>query len=463
MPRFLPSNEHSFALRPKQVQKCATSLALVISLGAAFPTMCLGQNFPAGAILGAFNGIMNQAVQQQQQQQRYQQQLYYQQQQQQQQTQRYQQQQLDFERHREANREYQEQQQSARERTAAQRRQRDAAIEAAREKARAEAEVRAKAEQETRAVAQAEAQQRADAARTQKEEEDRQVRVELVNALVVDGRLGSALGDITVLVAARDTPHVIRNLSGDPMFVKPAAICFPFDRAPNLDTSTPDGRFLLATIDKIMKKGGNRVNPGNCTLGGFGSFDLLVFSRKQIEFTDLPTERIKAIIAAIREDAFVKFDIYLHSEYLAEAETRREKIDDDERLRARERTLAKENFRSREDQDVSAIYTKSPAPTVCLVGATDTGLTTLLTSEDSPYLDVVPKASTIQDTSAASAIFLALKTHDCLAAVGPTKILREVITGLDRDGILFEYHPKSIPVSQVSKLKLNASAVTNRR
>jgi hypothetical protein len=436
------------------LKRAAWAIALVTSI----VTIAYGQG-NAGAVFGAFGNIMNQAIQQQQQQQ--QQQLYYQQQQQQQQ--RLQQQQLDLQRQHEMDRQYQIQreqaQEKARERAAAQkeradaqRRQRDAVAEAAREKARTAAETKAKMDREAQAAAAAEQRQLAEA-------EARRVRGELLATLVVSDILGPATEDITVLIAARDTPRVIRNLSGDPMFVKSPAICFPFG-PPSMDTSTQDGRFLLATISQITKKGGGKVViPGDCTSGSFGPFDLLLFSRKEIESTDQPPDRIRPVLLAIREGAFVKFGIYLHADFLAESETRRQQIEDDEQRRTRERTRAKEQFQTRDDDVISVIYLKSPAPAVCLTAPTESGLAALLASEDSPYLDVVDKMSTTKDTSTAPAIFLALKTRDCLAAAGPTKILREVVAGLDRDGILFDYHAKSIPISQMSKWKVRANAV----
>jgi len=262
-------------------------------------------------------------------------------------------------------------------------------------------------------------------------------------ALAQLGVLGENSDDITALIAAHDTAHVIRNLSGDPSFTKPATLCFPFQKPEQSDASSSDGRFFLNVLEKIKKKGGNGLIPVPCDTTNFGQFDILVFVRGQLENTS--GEQIQKIADAVADGAFVKFgDVYKKTAFLDESEGRKQKIETDDRQRAQERSKSKEEFEKRDASAVSAIYIASPASAICIAGPVDGRLASKVKAADSPFADLVGNPTTFRETATAETIFLAIKQKECLAAVAATQVLRDVIKGLDRDGIQFDYHSGSL-------------------
>jgi chemotaxis protein histidine kinase CheA len=414
------------------------ALAVMITAG-LYSSLACAQNSASG-LMGAFSNMMNQAIQQQQLQQRYQQQqLYYQQQQQQQYLQQ-QQQQYQQQQQRGAAKEYEERREKARERAAARKREKDAALAAAREKERQDDEAKAKAAQEAQAKVEEEARRQAEEEKEKQQAALQKIRNQQILTLVGMSALGSGKEDITVLLAAHDTGRVVRNLEGDPVFVRAATVCFPFG-ALSVDTSTDGGRFTLDTLEKVKKKGGGGIIPVDCTPENFGQADLIVFSRNQLEEPELPPPAMKPVVDAIAQGAFIKFGIYAHATYIDEVEKRRQELEDQDQKRVAERKQFKEELMKRDENDISAIYVKVPALSICVNDASNGRLAQLLKGAKSPFSDLIAGETGQEQwryTAGPDAIFLALKAHDCLAAIATTKVLRKVMQGLERDGILYD-------------------------
>ncbi|HVH82021.1 MAG TPA: hypothetical protein VM782_21665, partial [Stellaceae bacterium] len=174
----------------------------------------------------------------------------------------------------------------------------------------------------------------------------------------------------------------------------------------------------------------------------FAQFDLLVFTPAEIDGRTVTAEQVQRVADAVHEGAFVKFGpgIYPKSDFIDEQGERRQKIGEDDQRRAQDRAKAKEDFQKRDGDAVSAIYLKTPASAVCFAGETEGRLARRVKAADSPFADMFGDQAQYREALTAESIFLAIKQNQCLAAVAPTKVLRDVIKGLDRDGILFDYH-----------------------
>jgi hypothetical protein len=177
--------------------------------------------------------------------------------------------------------------------------------------------------------------------------------------------------DIIVLIAAHDTQHVVRDLSGTPQFLRPAQGCFPF-KFMDQDKSTPEGRYLKEVIEGAEKKGSGKVKMSPCTSKNFGQYDLLVFSLDQMDPAANPAiraENIQPIVDAVTQGSFMQYgEAYTKTEFEADAQARADVIAKDEERRLRGMADAKREFKARDGADISAIYLKSPATNIC-VGA----------------------------------------------------------------------------------------------
>lgn len=398
-----------------------------------FPPPRGGPGPEAGAIVGGMLGIIGQAIQQQQQQQ------YIQQQQQLQQQQLLRQQQIEADHQRAAADAQARAQQEAAQRQAAaqeQARARQQAADAA--KARQQA-ADAKAAADARAKADAEEKRRLEAAN------------KLRSGPVFATLLGSDGQDITVLVVGADTPNVIRNLKGDPVFQNGATACLPFGM------NGLDQKFL-ATVKKQVEQKGGLVSTSllltSCNPSDLAGYEVVVFSRGQVAGGTM--EVLEPLANALHSRQFVSLGTYAIADFKA-AEIA--KADAERQTKMREeatRLDALNSFQTRDPSVVSVIHTEAPAGLVCIAASPDPeGVRYMLKRADSPFAHTVTASSVIRDPVAdADAIFLAFKRHECTAAVAPAGILRDVMQGLIRDGFKVEVDAGVITAEQVSNWKV---------
>jgi multidrug efflux pump subunit AcrA (membrane-fusion protein) len=225
----------------------ATALFSTLTINAqAQPPFPRG-NPNSGAIVGGVLGIIGEMARQQQQQQLLQQQQQQQQLFQQQAIQR--QQQIEADRQRAA---------AAAQSEAAQR---QADIQAANQQRQQAAAAQKQREQQAAAKAAVDAKAKADT--------EEKLHLDAGNKLRADPVFATILGtdgqDITVLIVGTDTPNVIRNLKGEPVFQNSATACLPFG-INGLKPAVPDecktadraeGRFgkLVAAPDFLQPRG----------------------------------------------------------------------------------------------------------------------------------------------------------------------------------------------------------------
>lgn len=271
---------------------------------------------------------------------------------------------------------------------------------------------------------------------------------ELKNTLLPFG----APDDIIVLIAAHDTPRVIRDLSGIPQFVHPAEGCFPF-KFMKSDPSTPMGRFLVSVMDGVKKRGGRNVSMAPCTAKNFGQFDILVFTPDQMDPAtnpDIRADQIGPIIEAVKGGAYTQYgDRFTKADFEAEAQARADTIAHDDEVRGRAQAEAMHAFKGRLDAtELAAISMKSPATNICVVGTAETAA--MLTAHKmSVFADLFSATTTVLAPLEAGPVFMAVKQHDCDAIVGSTADLRKVIPALERDNIVFDYHAGSVTTAEV--------------
>jgi hypothetical protein len=264
--------------------------------------------------------------------------------------------------------------------------------------------------------------------------------------------------DIIVLIAAHDTQHVVRDLSGTPQFIRPAQGCFPF-KFMDQDKSTPEGRYLKEVIEGAEKKGNGKVKMTPCTSKNFGQYDLLVFSPDQLEPRQNPTirvENIKPIVDAVDQGSFMQYgDVYTKTDFEADAQARADVIAKDEERRLRGKAQARREFRDRSDADILAIYLKSPATDICVLGVPTDRLVTLLTDRRVPGFDDLLATSTkVLPSADANQVFMSLKQHDCDAVIGTKAMLMGLFVPLNRDNVIFDYHPGSVTPTQMKDLMI---------
>ena len=261
--------------------------------------------------------------------------------------------------------------------------------------------------------------------------------------------------DIIVLIAAHDTQHVVRDLSGTPQFIRPAQGCFPFTFM-NQDPSTPEGRFLKEVVEGVEKKGGGKIKLNPCTGKTFGQYDLLVFSPEQMDPAKNPAirvENIQPIVDAVNQGSLMQYGKYEKAEFEANAQARADVIAKDEESRLRGKAEAKREFRSRDGADISAIYLKSPATNICVLGGPNDPLRELLAKRKVEVFDDLFATTTkVLTPLDADPVFMSVKQHDCDAVIGTTAMLRVVIGALERDNVIFDYHAGSVAPPQMKEL-----------
>jgi hypothetical protein len=379
-------------------------------------------NPAAGAIVGGVLGIIGGMVQQQQQQQLLQQQA----QQQQQAIQRQQQIEADHQRAvAAAQAEAQEQ---------------------ARQRQQAAADARAR-QQQAAAKAAADAKGKADA--------DERHRLEAANKLRADPVFATILGtddqDITVLIVGADTPNVIRNLKGDPVFQNGATACLPFGM------NGLDQKFLATVKKQIEQKSGlvgTSLLLTSCNPADLAGYEAVIFSRSQVAGGTV--DILDPLADALRSRQFVTLSTYAIADSrtaeITKAEAERQaKIQDDAA-----RLDALKSFQARDPSVVSVIHTEAPAGLVCLAASPDPeGVRYMLKRTDSPFAHTITANSVIRAPVAdADAVFLAFKRHDCTAAAAPAGILRDVMAGLIRDGFKVEVDAGVITTDQLASWKV---------
>jgi hypothetical protein len=381
-------------------------------------------------------GIIGQAIQQQQQQQ------LIQQQQQLQQQQLLQQQRIEADRQRAAAEAQARAQQEAAQRQAA-------AQEQARIRQQAADAAKAR-EQAAEAKAAADAKAKADA--------DEKRRLEAANKLRGDPVFATILGsdgqDITALVVGADTPNVIRNLKGDPVFQNGATACLPFGM------NGLDQKFLETVKKEIEQKGGllgTSLLLTSCNPADLAGYELLVFSRSQV--VGGTVDVLEPLANALRSRQFVTLRTYAFADFkaaeVAKADAKRQTKMQEEAARLD----ALKSFQIRDPSVVSVIHTEAPAGLVCIAASPDPeGERYLLKRSDSPFAHTITASSVIRDPVAdADAIFLAFKRHECTAAVAPAGILRDVMAGLIRDGFKVEADAGTIGTDQLAGWKVMAA------
>jgi flagellar biosynthesis GTPase FlhF len=376
--------------------------------------MAFAQRDPnPAAIIGGFMGLMGAMAQQaqQQQQQEMQRQQWQAQQQQQIQQQQLQQQQIEAERQRAAA--------EARERV--RQRQQAEADAAARQKqaeAKAAAEAKARAELQVKQAREAASKLRADPA--------------FLPILGPDGR------DVTVLVVGQENANVVRSLKGEVTFENGANACLPFGTI-SFDPGSLEARFLINVKSLIEAKGGITTSSlllTNCNASEVAGYDLLVFSREQLG--NGAAETLSQILDLIRRRQFVHFATFTIADFAAQETAKLAAIRAQEARALAERDAAAASFRTRDPDVISSIHTAAPARSVCLISADPEGLRYLLKRPDSPFAATIPADAGFRDVASGNALFIALKRQDCFAAVGPAGVLREVLSGLARDGFKAE-------------------------
>ena len=267
--------------------------------------------------------------------------------------------------------------------------------------------------------------------------------------------------DIIVLVSAQDTKRMVRDLSGTQQFVRQAQGCFPF-KFMKPDPSTAEGRFLKEVLEEVEKKGAGKVTMNTCTGKNFGQHDLLVFSPEQMNPVENPAiraENIQPIVDAVKQGAFIQYGKYARTEFEGNAQARADVIAKDEERRLRGKDEANREFVARDGAQISAIYLKSPATNICVVGGPTEPLPDLLTNRRVPaFADLLATETKVLPAADANPVFMSIKQHDCDAVIGTTGTLRLVIKALLRDNVVFDYHAGSVIPAQMKKFVSTESA-----
>jgi hypothetical protein len=408
---------------------------LVLVTTALFPLATAVQAQPYYSPSGIVGGILG-VIQQQQQMQ--QQQQLEQQQRQQLQQQQLQQQQIEADRQR-------------------------AAAQAQSEVTRQQADAQEKARQRQQAEVAKTRQEQAAAARAAKAQADATAadekrRLEAANKLRADPVFAPIIGhdsrDITLLIVGRDTPNVVRNLKGEPVFQKSATACLPFGGI-SADPNTVEARFLIDIQKQVERKGGlvsSSLLLTTCDPAKFADYDLIVFSRAQIG--NGTVEVLAPLVDALRRRIFVPLATYGISDFVA-AETAKAEAAHAETTRIEaERMDALRSFQTRDASVVSVIHVTAPAAVVCIASNPDPdGVRYLLKRPDSPFGKTVTPDSVIREFPSSDAIFIALKRGECTAAAAPAGMLEEVMGGLIRDNFKVEVDKGLISAGQLAAWK----------
>ena len=239
---------------------------------------------------------------------------------------------------------------------------------------------------------------------------------------------------MTVLVVGADTPNIIRNLKGDPIFQNKATACLPFG------TNGIDSRFLADVKTRIEQNGGagSSLLLTSCTPADLAGYEVVVFSRSQVAGGTL--EVLEPLVTALHNRQFVALATYPIADFRAAESAKTEALRREQKRQEAERLDALKSFQEREPTVVSLIHTESPAALVCIASSPDpAGVRYMLKRTGSPFAGTITASSVLRDPSAdADAIFVAFKRKECTAAAAPAGILRDVMAGLVRDGFKVE-------------------------
>jgi hypothetical protein len=118
---------------------------------------------------------------------------------------------------------------------------------------------------------------------------------------------------------------------------------------------------------------------------------------------------------------------------------------------------AKREFRARDDADISAIYLKSPATNICVLGGPTGPLPDLLASHKvEAFADLFATTTKVLPPADANPVFMSVKQQDCDAIIGTTAMLRVLIGALERDNVIFDYHAGSVTPVQMKEFARTA-------
>ena len=193
--------------------------------------------------------------------------------------------------------------------------------------------------------------------------------------------LGTDGQDITVLIVGADTPNVIRNLKGDPVFQNGATACLPFGM------NGLDQKFL-ATVKKQIEQKGGLVSTSllltSCNPADLAGYEVVIFSRSQVAGGTV--EILEPLANALRSRQFVTLGTYAIADFraaeIAKADAERQAKMQEEAARLD----ALKSFQTRDPSVVSVIHTEAPAGLVCIAASPDPeGVRYLLKRTDSPF------------------------------------------------------------------------------
>jgi hypothetical protein len=328
----------------------------------------------------------------------------------------------------------------------------------------AEAKVRQRQQAETDArVRHHQAELKADADAKAKADAEQRKDREIANKLRVDPALLALLGsdqrDISVLIVAKDTQTIVRNLKGDPIFQSAPTACLPFGGLAT-QPGSPAMRFLANVTADIEQRGGLVTNGTSliataCDPADLDRYDLVIFSAGQV--AGGATEILSPLVDALRNRQFVSFGTFTVAEFDAREHAKIATTQAEEARKAAAREVVRSAFQSRDPATISAIYTESPAAVVCLAASEAEGVRYLLKRNGSPLAGLVTETSVLREVPSADAIFIAMKKHDCGAAIAPAGMLKDVVAGLTRDGVNVDVHPGTIDHDQLAQWKTLAA------
>lgn len=320
-------------------------------------------------------------------------------------------------------------------------------------KQRQQAEAAAKAKQQQADLkAQADAKAKADAEERKNQAAAKKLRADPALVAV----LGSDPRDITALIVGKDTQGVIRDLKGKPVFQTPPIACLPFGGL-TTEPGSPEMRFLAEVMADIVQQGGlpgASVTPRVCDPSDLGRYDLVIFSAGQVPTA--PTDVLSALVNALGSQRLVGFNTFTVADFDARESAKVAAAQAEAARKAAERQADIDSFRTRDPAVISAIHLQSPATVVCLMAADAEGVRYLLKRSDSPFAGLVNGNSAVLAVPTDDAIFIALKKHDCVAAIGPAGALQDVVAALTRDSVPVEIDSGTLDQAKLANWKVLA-------
>jgi hypothetical protein len=257
--------------------------------------------------------------------------------------------------------------------------------------------------------------------------------------------------DVTVLVVGTDNANIVRNLQGEPSFQSPVRACLPFGGL-SPDPNSLDSQFLITVKAQIESKGGAQVGMTACDARQLGQYDLVIFTADQI--ANGTPDVLARVVEILRSRQFVPLSTYTIAAFAAEEKARFAAQEAEEARKRLAREAARQSLVTRDPELISALYIAAPAPIVCSIATIDTeGLQYFLKKPDSVFADFVDRNSKFRTLPSIDAIFIALKKHECAAAVAPAGQLRDVLAALLRDKIAVEVHATTIDRGQLADWK----------